>query len=68
MDYLAEKKLTAADTRKALLGNELVLVVAADKPQHVTIGPAFDVFLVRMAGWPPAIRRMCLSAFMPNRR
>jgi molybdate transport system substrate-binding protein len=43
MDYLAEKKLIAADTRKALLGNELVLVVAADKPQHVTIGPAFDL-------------------------
>ena len=32
MDYLAEKKLIAADTRKDLLGNDLVLVVPADKP------------------------------------
>jgi molybdate transport system substrate-binding protein len=43
MDYLAEKKLIAADTRKDLLGNDLVLVVSADKPQHVTIGPGFDL-------------------------
>jgi molybdate transport system substrate-binding protein len=43
MDYLAERKLIAADTRKDLLGNDLVLVVAADKPQHVTIGPGFDL-------------------------
>jgi molybdate transport system substrate-binding protein len=43
MDFLAEKKLIAADTRKDLLGNELVLVVAADKPQHVTIGRGFDL-------------------------
>src|SRR6516164_991360 len=38
MDYLAEKKLIVADTRKDLLGNDLVLVVPADKPQHITIG------------------------------
>jgi molybdate transport system substrate-binding protein len=43
MDYLAEKNLIAADTRKDLLGNDLVLVVTADKPQHVTIGPGFDL-------------------------
>src|SRR6202043_3563799 len=43
MDYLAERKLIAADTRKDLLGNDLVLVVTADKPQHVTIGPGFDL-------------------------
>jgi molybdate transport system substrate-binding protein len=43
MDYLAERKLIAADTRKDLLDNDLVLVVAADKPQHVTIGPGFDL-------------------------
>jgi molybdate transport system substrate-binding protein len=43
MDYLADKKLIVADTRKDLLGNDLVLVVAADKPQHVTIGPGFDL-------------------------
>ncbi|MEJ0015526.1 MAG: molybdate ABC transporter substrate-binding protein [Acetobacteraceae bacterium] len=43
MDFLAEKKLIATDTRKDLLGNDLVLVVAADKPKHVTIGPGFDM-------------------------
>ena len=43
MDYLAEKNLIVADTRKDLLGNDLVLVVPADKPQHVTIGPGFDL-------------------------
>jgi molybdate transport system substrate-binding protein len=43
MDYLAEKKLIAADTRKDLLGNALVLVVSAEKPQHVTIGPGFNL-------------------------
>jgi molybdate transport system substrate-binding protein len=48
MDYLADKKLIAADTRRDLLGNALVLVVAANKPQHVTIGPGFD--LVGMLG------------------
>jgi molybdate transport system substrate-binding protein len=43
MDYLADKKLIAADTRRDLLGNDLVLVVPADKPQHVTVGPGFDL-------------------------
>ena len=43
MDYLADKKLIAAGTRKDLLGNDLVLVVAADKPRHVTIAPGFDL-------------------------
>jgi molybdate transport system substrate-binding protein len=43
MDYLAQKNLIVADTRKDLLGNDLVLVVPADKPQHVTIGPGFDL-------------------------
>ena len=43
MDYLAEKQLIAAGTRKGLLGNDLVLVVAADKPQHVTIDKSFDL-------------------------
>ncbi len=43
MDYLAEKKLIVADTRKDLLGNDLVLVVPADKPRHVTIDPGFDL-------------------------
>jgi molybdate transport system substrate-binding protein len=43
MNYLAEKNLIAADTRKDLLGNDLVLVVPADKPQHVTMGRGFDL-------------------------
>jgi molybdate transport system substrate-binding protein len=43
MDFLANKQLIAADTRKELLDNDLVLVVAADKPQHVTIGRGFDL-------------------------
>jgi molybdate transport system substrate-binding protein len=43
MDYLAQKNLIAADTRKDLLGNDLVLVVPADKPLHVTIDPSFDL-------------------------
>jgi molybdate transport system substrate-binding protein len=43
MEYLAEKQLIAAGTRKSLLGNDLVLVVAADKPMHVTINKSFDL-------------------------
>ena len=43
MDYLVDKKLIADGTRKSLLGNDLVLVVAADKPVHVTIGKGFDL-------------------------
>ncbi len=48
MDYLAEKNLIAANTRKDLLGNDLVLVVPAEKLQHFTIGPSFD--LLKMLG------------------
>jgi molybdate transport system substrate-binding protein len=43
MDYLAQKTLIVADTRKDLLGNDLVLVVSADKPVHVTISKSFDM-------------------------
>ena len=43
MDYLVDKKLIADGTRKSLLGNDLVLVVAADKPMHVTISKSFDM-------------------------
>jgi molybdate transport system substrate-binding protein len=48
MDYLADKQLIVPETRKDLLGNELVLIVSADKPQHVTIGPNCN--LVGMLG------------------
>ena len=59
MDYLADKHLIVADTRKDLLGNDLVLVVPADKPQHVTIGPGFDMLALlgpngRLATGDPA--------------
>ena len=37
MDYLAQKNLIVAGTRKDLPANDLVLVASADKPMHVTI-------------------------------
>jgi molybdate transport system substrate-binding protein len=43
MDYLAGKDLIITGSRKDLLGNDLVLVVAADKPRHLTIGAGLDV-------------------------
>ena len=43
MDYLAQKNQIVAGTRKDLLGNDLVLVVPADKARRVTIGPGFDL-------------------------
>jgi molybdate transport system substrate-binding protein len=43
MDYLAKKDLIAAGTRKDLLGNDLVLIVPATHPIHVTIAPGFDL-------------------------
>ena len=43
MDYLAKRDLIAGDTRKSLLGNDVVLVVPAGKPQHVTIARGFDL-------------------------
>ena len=43
MDFLAEKKLIVPETRKDLLSNDVVLVVPADKPQHVTINAGFDI-------------------------
>lgn len=43
MNYLTEKNLIAEDTRRDLLGNELVLIVAADKPRTVVIGSDLDL-------------------------
>ena len=70
MDYLAEKNLIVPDTRKDLLGNDLVLVVPADKPRHVTIDPGFDLLACsdRMVASRRVIRRMFRSASMPSRR
>ena len=43
MDYLAERNLVAADTRRDLLANRLVLVVPKDQARQVAIGPGLDL-------------------------
>ncbi len=43
MDYLAKRGLIAADTRRDLLSNDLVLVMPADKAVQVEIKPGFDL-------------------------
>jgi molybdate transport system substrate-binding protein len=43
MDYLAERKLIVADTRKRLLGNRLVLVVPAANTVTVDLRPGVDL-------------------------
>ncbi len=43
MDYLVSHNLIAADTRRNLLGNDLVLIVPADKPAKITIAPGFSL-------------------------
>ncbi len=43
MDYLAARNLIVPDTRRDLLSNKLVLIVPSGHPQHVTIGPNFDL-------------------------
>lgn len=43
MDYLAKANLIAPNTRRDLLGNDLVLIVPANHPMHVDIGPGFDL-------------------------
>ena len=43
MDYLAKKDLIKADTRKNLLGNELVLIAPKDSAASVSIAPGFDL-------------------------
>jgi molybdate transport system substrate-binding protein len=43
MDYVAERKLVAEGTRTSFLGNTLVLVTPADKPQKVDIKPSFPL-------------------------
>ena len=46
MDYLAAKKLIVAASRVDLLGNRLVLVVPADRPDAIEIKPGFDLLAV----------------------
>lgn len=43
MDYLANRNLVVPDTRRDLLSNKLVLIVSASHPQHIAIGPNFDL-------------------------
>ncbi|WP_428539988.1 molybdate ABC transporter substrate-binding protein [Rhodopila sp.] len=43
MNYLAKDKMIVPDTRHDLLGNDLVLIVPANHPVHVNIGPDFDL-------------------------
>ncbi|HEY0106551.1 MAG TPA: molybdate ABC transporter substrate-binding protein [Rhizomicrobium sp.] len=43
MDYLDNKGLIAHETRKALLGNHLVLIAPADQNLSIAIAPHFDL-------------------------
>ncbi len=43
IDYLASRNLLAADARKDLLGNDLVLIVPASNTTKITIAPGFDI-------------------------
>ncbi len=43
MDYLAQRKLIAGETRRSLLGNRLALVVPAASALQVEIKPGFDL-------------------------
>lgn len=43
MAYLIGKQLIATDTRIDLLGNTLVLIVPANRPRQVVIGPDLDL-------------------------
>jgi len=49
MDYVAQRKLIAPDSRTNLLGNRLVLIAPKDsRLDHVPIGPGFDI--AKLAG------------------
>lgn len=50
MDYLADHNLIAGDTRRDLLGNDLVLIVPADHPTHVEISANTDLPALLGAG------------------
>ncbi len=43
MDYAAEHKLIQPDTRRTLLGNQIVLVVPRSSPATIAIGPGMDL-------------------------
>jgi molybdate transport system substrate-binding protein len=50
MDYLAKRDLIIPDTRRDLLSNKLVLIVPASHPQHIAMGPNFDLAALLGAG------------------
>lgn len=43
MDWAAQRRLIVPDSRRALLGNRLVLVTAADQPVRIELRPGFDL-------------------------
>jgi molybdate transport system substrate-binding protein len=43
MDYLAQRNLIKPETRKSILGNELVLIAPKDSTVAITIAPNFDL-------------------------
>lgn len=43
MDYLAEKQLIAQDTRRTLLGNDLVVVTGAGRPAEIVLKKGTDL-------------------------
>ena len=43
MDYLDERGLIEADTRRNLVGNTLVLIAPAEAPVELAIGPGFPI-------------------------
>ncbi len=43
VDYLAQRNLLAADTRTSLLGNDLVLIVPADRGRQVRVDATLDI-------------------------
>jgi molybdate transport system substrate-binding protein len=59
MDYLADHKLIVPETRKVLLGNDLILIMPRDKARRVIIKPGFDLLALlgpngRLATGDPA--------------
>ncbi len=59
MDYLADHKLIVPETRKVLLGNDLILIMPRDEARRVIIKPGFDlpalngVVVIALAGREP---------------
>jgi molybdate transport system substrate-binding protein len=50
MDYLDQRHLIKADTRRNILGNELVLIAAKDDPAQVKIAPGFALSTLLAGG------------------